>query len=363
MKTKQLRIDGAIESFWSDNGAKMVAQNIQLAELESGDCLEITINSPGGAVFEALGIIGAINKAKSEGIIVVAKIEGCAASAASLVACACSEVVMSVGALMMIHNVQGCSQGDQNQLRADADLIEKMGNAISAVYVAKTGKTKDEILALMNAETWMDGTEAVALGFADRVDESFAMVACASLGMAGYAIPDRFKNQVEEPATEPVVEPAPEPVVDPVPEPTPEPVIEPVLENVVAEEIPQPVPTPEPVANPDDIRRDAIIEERARVEAITNMAPANIDVSALIKDGTSVADAPALILAMVNAAKPTEAMDLLDKFRNGGSLPNAFSTENSGASQIVAQYKKIEDSKERAIFFAQNREVILSFNK
>lgn len=350
MKTQTIRIDGVIDPLWSDNGAKKIAQDISLAELDSGDVLNIAINSPGGAVFESLGIIGAINKAKSEGIKTVAIVEGLAASAASLIACACDEVEMAIGSLMMVHNVQSGSFGDHHQLRADADLSEKITNSIAGIYVAKTGKSLEEVTSLLDSTTWMSAEEAVELGFADRVSGSLSMVACASIGLGDFKIPERFQNIVAEASEEKQAEEA-------APIPTPEPVASSEQLEAAAPQVTAP--------DLDAVRFEAVKAERERVAGIQALALNGVDVSEFINSGASVADAAVKIIELAKNVKPTptNAALMLAEMRASMSSPDAFSIPENGEFQIYNHYKNIVDPSERAKFFAQNRDVITQYSK
>lgn len=135
---------------------------------QAGDAktLNIHINSPGGDVFEGRAIMAAINAFRGK---TVAKIDSLCASAATSIALACDEVEMADGAAFMIHNAHGFAYGDKAALRHTADVMEKVEGAIVNDYVSKTGKTEEEIRALMDAETWYTANEAKDAGFVDRV--------------------------------------------------------------------------------------------------------------------------------------------------------------------------------------------------
>lgn len=135
---------------------------------QAGDAktLNIHINSPGGDVFEGRAIMAAINAFRGK---TVAKIDSLCASAATSIALACDEVEMADGAAFMIHNAHGLAYGDKAALRHTADVMEKVEGAIVNDYVVKTGKTEEDIRALMDAETWYTANEAKDAGFVDRV--------------------------------------------------------------------------------------------------------------------------------------------------------------------------------------------------
>ena len=131
--------------------------------------ISLHINSPGGDVFEARTMVSALQAARARGVKVTTYIDGLAASAASYVALAADEVVMSEGALMMIHCAWAMTVGNSNDMLAMADLLDKIDQTIAADYSKKSGKPVDEMLKLMEFETWLDANEATDLGLCDRI--------------------------------------------------------------------------------------------------------------------------------------------------------------------------------------------------
>jgi ATP-dependent Clp endopeptidase proteolytic subunit ClpP len=131
-----------------------------------GDTINLSINSPGGDVFAGVAIYNAL---RSSGKKVNVKVLGLAASAASLIAMAGDEIEMPENAMMMIHNPWSFAMGDADELRATADVLDKIGGSLVGTYAARTGKDEDEIKALLDAETWMTAQEAVDMGFATKV--------------------------------------------------------------------------------------------------------------------------------------------------------------------------------------------------
>lgn len=134
-----------------------------------GDSITVYINSPGGDVFEARAISSALKRLSADGVKVTAVIDGLCASAATMIALACDEVHMNDGCQFMIHEASGVAVGTKNEIRAYADLCEKVEQDIVQDYVAKTGISADEILAMMEAETWMSADEAFEKGFIDHI--------------------------------------------------------------------------------------------------------------------------------------------------------------------------------------------------
>ena len=168
----------------------------QLLALDA-EVINLRINSPGGDVFAAQAISTALKQHPAK---VVAHIDGVAASAATAIACACDEVVIAEGSLYMIHNAWTMALGDRNDFLETAALLEKIDGMLADTYVARTGKEKEELSALMDAETWFTADEAVEMGFADRKAETKAKNAW---NLSAYA-----KAPPPDPANEPKDEPA-----------------------------------------------------------------------------------------------------------------------------------------------------------
>ncbi len=156
------------EDFW--NGGGWTANRMKRALTKaSGRDVTVKINSPGGDVFEGLAIYNELRGYKGK---VNVQVMGLAASAASIIAMAADEITMGLGTFLMIHKAWGYVVGNEDDFRSAADLFAKFDGALSDIYVARTKKGADEIANLMRAETWMTPKEAVAMGFADKVDES-----------------------------------------------------------------------------------------------------------------------------------------------------------------------------------------------
>lgn len=128
--------------------------------------IHLRINSPGGDVFAARAIEQAIRDSDKT---IICHIDGICASAATFIAIACDEVVMSPGALFMIHNGWTWACGDRHDLTKTATLLGKVDSTISLSYATKSGKDQGEISALMDAETWFTAQEAQVFGLVDRI--------------------------------------------------------------------------------------------------------------------------------------------------------------------------------------------------
>lgn len=161
------RIDlyDVIDDYFGVSAAAFVSA---LNSVKAGD-IALHINSPGGDVFAARAMVAAI---AAHPATITAYVDGLAASAASYVAIACDSVVMQAGSMMMIHQASSIVWGNSTDMMQMADLLDKIDSTIIADYVAKTGKSESDLLAMMAAETWMTAEEAVNNGFADTIAEN-----------------------------------------------------------------------------------------------------------------------------------------------------------------------------------------------
>lgn len=133
---------------------------------ESGEPIEVHINSGGGDVYAGSEIYTALRSYPGD---VTVKIVGIAASAASVIAMAGDTVEISPTAQIMIHNVSTQVNGDHNALLHEAGVLEGFNKSIASAYVHKTGKALDDLLALMNRTTWFDAESALNHGFVDKI--------------------------------------------------------------------------------------------------------------------------------------------------------------------------------------------------
>lgn len=140
-----------------------------VAEIRALDVAElhVRVNSPGGDVFDAMAIANALRDHPAH---VVSHVDALAASAASFIAMAADEVRMADNAFLMIHNAWTFAMGDAAAFRKTADTLDTINGAIVGEYVKKTGATAAEITALMDAETWLNATDALDWGFIDAID-------------------------------------------------------------------------------------------------------------------------------------------------------------------------------------------------
>jgi ATP-dependent Clp protease protease subunit len=137
-----------------------------LAEVGRDTNIVIRLNSPGGIATEGAAIHAALSQHKGTVQVVV---EGIAASAASLLAMAADTVMMSPGAVMMIHDTAGFTFGTAADHAKSMEGLNTLSTAYAEVYADKSGKKPDECRAIMREESWFTPSEAVAAGFADGV--------------------------------------------------------------------------------------------------------------------------------------------------------------------------------------------------
>lgn len=133
----------------------------------NGDAVEVHINSGGGSVFDGSEIYSEL---RAYGGDVNIYIDGLAASAASVIACGGNSEI-SPTAMLMVHNVSTCAQGDWRDMEKESEILQKANRAIAEAYVQKSGMTLDEALEMMDKETWLTAKEAVEKGLCDRISE------------------------------------------------------------------------------------------------------------------------------------------------------------------------------------------------
>jgi ATP-dependent protease ClpP protease subunit len=160
--TATIYIYDVIDAYWGVSAADVAAtlQGITTPNID------MRINTPGGDVFEARAIMSQL---ASHPANITAKIDGLAASAGSVIALAADNVQIAEGGFYMIHKAWSLALGNSDDFRTTADLLDKIDGALVADYAARSGKSVDDIVAWMTAETWFSAQEAVDAGFADSI--------------------------------------------------------------------------------------------------------------------------------------------------------------------------------------------------
>lgn len=199
----ELRIDGDIamdDDFWSMLfGIESVTPKGFMAELNQhkGKDINVWINSYGGDVYAASRIFTALKEHKGK---VKVKIDGVAISAASVIAMAGDEILMSPTSILMIHNPWGNFQGEAKDLRHAADVLDEVKDTIINAYQLKSKKSKGKISQLMDEETWMSAKKAIGEGFVDGMlySESKEEPAQNSFMFSRYAIQNSVNDNTKK---------------------------------------------------------------------------------------------------------------------------------------------------------------------
>jgi len=196
-----------IDGFW---GASATGLLTAFAAAGKGD-LHLHINSPGGDVFEARAM-AAIVVAHPGNVAV--HIDGLAASAATYLALSGNSVSMTQGGMLMVHESWSLAYGNKRELTKTASLLSQIDDTIIADYVARTGKSADEVRGWIEAETWFQADQALELGFIDAIDTNTKRSAASAQASAARWNLNAYANAPK---------PAPKPAPPPPPEITPQP--------------------------------------------------------------------------------------------------------------------------------------------
>ena len=162
---RTLFLNGTIaEESWFDDD---VTPQLFRDELNAGSGdITVWINSPGGDCIAAAQIYNMLMEYKGN---VTVKIDGIAASAASVIAMAGTKVCVSPVSMMMIHNPMTVAMGNTGEMQKAIEMLDEVKESIINAYEIKTGISRAKISHLMDAETWMDANSAVEMGFADEI--------------------------------------------------------------------------------------------------------------------------------------------------------------------------------------------------
>ncbi|MBQ9423749.1 MAG: Clp protease ClpP [Pyramidobacter sp.] len=329
-RTAELGIYGDIDDsgFFGDSvSSKAIAK--ALAAL--GDVAEISvrINSPGGDVFAAQAIYSLL---KTHSAAVTVHVDGLAASAASLIAMAGDRIEMPSNAMMMIHNPSAGVYGQSAELRKQADVLDKVRDSMIGAY-QRSGKTRDEIVALLDAETWFTGDEAVAAGFADSAVPPVQIAACArGTNLEFTAAGRKFTLEAARYRHVPgIFVPAPEAEKGP--------------STMTIEELNQSCPD-----LLEQVRQEAEACERERIKSIYDLggSASPEGYRAMFEEPVAVEAFAVTTLRSMKQQRPAgSAQALVKLYADGGEVPNVGSTDpaedksgDSGAlSALSAAFK------------------------
>ena len=335
---KQTDTDPAVLSIFDDIGAFGVSAKSFLNDLASaqGDSVRVEINSPGGDVFAGLAIY---NGLRNSGKKVNVRVLGLAASAASLVAMAGDTIEMPENSFMMVHNPWGFAMGGASDMRDTADMLDTLGTSLASTYAKRTGKSAEEITALLDAETWMSAAEAVDAGFATAVISEVPVKAAFDLDRLPANVRAAYASAK---ASAPAPAPAPAPEDDP-------------AENKPEASAPTLADTIESQAAAADLKafaavfaadasldtQDKIaarIAEAREINALCKLAGFPEEAVGLIKAKASIPDARAKLLAKLSDSDEIDTAPRLKREpQNQGAQPAAVGTSSIWAARRKQQ--------------------------
>ena len=171
-KEANLTIYGDIgESWWGESTS---ASDIEKALKNiKTDTINVHINSGGGDAFDGIAIY---NQLKNHSAKIIIHVDGLAASAASLIAMAADDLIMNTGSMLMIHEASTIAWGTKSDIQKTMNALEGIDKSIADIYMTRYLGEREEIVNLIEAESWLTASEAVELGLADRVNEKAKVV-------------------------------------------------------------------------------------------------------------------------------------------------------------------------------------------
>lgn len=192
-----INIYGDITSWaWEELGeVSAVTLSKQLAEIGDVSKINVYINSYGGEVAEGLAIYNALKRHSAK---VVTYCDGFAASIASVIFMAGDERIMNDSSLLMIHNAWSYGVGNAEQLRKQAEDLDKITQASVIAYKAHSSLSEDEIKNLMDNETWILPEEALEYGFATSIEKTEKKAASQSAKKQLLEIVKKHRQETEE---------------------------------------------------------------------------------------------------------------------------------------------------------------------
>lgn len=153
------------------NGGGVTSKDVlaALGEAGKGQDIQVRINSAGGSVTEGTAIFNALRDRSDAGAKVKVRIDGLAASIASVIAMAGDEIEIAENAFLMIHNPFALIEGGSEELRSMAEHLDDVTEQMLATYADRTGLSTGKLSDMCDAETWLSASEALELGFVDKV--------------------------------------------------------------------------------------------------------------------------------------------------------------------------------------------------
>lgn len=177
-------------AFWGGIDEKYISD--ELAKAGGADVV-VRLNTPGGYISVGHAIYNMLNRYKGKKIV---EVDALAASAGSFIAMVGDEINIAENAMMMIHNGWGMTIGDKREHEKQVDLLEKLDGTIAATYSSRTGKSIQDVSALMDSETWFTAQEAIDAGFATSIGQKLKVKASVRQEMKDRenSIVASFKN-------------------------------------------------------------------------------------------------------------------------------------------------------------------------
>lgn len=199
----EIVVYGAIgDSFFGDSiSAKSFSDELKKLDASVKEII-VRINSPGGDVFDGITIY---NRLKQHPAKVTCIIDGLAASIASVIALAGDEVIIGDGALFMVHLPWTMTAGNRNELENTINRLIDVEEQLITIYAKKCKMPRAEIRAMLEAETWLDSSQAIEMGFVDSKSQDTMAIAASALDKAVWLSrtpkiktkEDQLKDEIE----------------------------------------------------------------------------------------------------------------------------------------------------------------------
>lgn len=199
--TGELYIYGDIVSYkWDESDTTAQSFKDELDALGDIHTLNMYINSPGGSVFQGQAIYSILKRHKAT---VNAHIDGIAASISSVIPMAADNVFMPRNSMMMVHNPWTLAMGNAQELRKQADDLDRIRESILEAYLSKTGDklSRDKLVELLDNETWLTAQECFDYGLCDQVVGAKEIAASVDVELLGRFknVPESLKNALKTP--------------------------------------------------------------------------------------------------------------------------------------------------------------------
>ena len=352
----ELTLNGVIASeSWFEDDVTPAMFREELMK-HTGD-ITVRINSPGGDVFAGVAIYNMLTEYNGK---VVVKVDGLAASIASVIAMAGDEIQMLPGTSMMIHRAWSIAMGDDKEMQKVAAMLAQISENIANIYTERTGLPLEKVNELMDAETWMNPADAVELGFADmEVKPKSKTVVETAL--------DKLKSEVQNAVRMPVLamarkmsteqEPKAEEVTDDAPqessEETPEakPVVDEVTETT---EVDEPAPVEQDEA-------EVVPEVKPQTEEVGDVAPATEETNEATENKEkemNEQDVKNQVVAPATEA-PKASMSVHDYVKSKASMQDFADVLMANAGAEASEVKAAWESHLSAKMGITNPEVLL----